>query len=62
MSYGAIKQSLKLWLRGQMIDYSIQFYAEFRTVFLFSVCILDEASFRFEVRVAKMPTFQNTKF
>ena len=37
------------------------FYAELRAVFLFSVCILDVLSFRFEAMVAKMLIFQNLK-
>ena len=43
---------------GHMIDY---LYADFRTVFLFSVCILDVLSFRFEAIVAKTLIFQNLK-
>ena len=38
------------------------FNTEFKTVFLFSVCILDETYFRFGIKIAKTPTFQNTKF
>ena len=33
------------------------FYAEFRTVFVFSVCSIDIGAFRFEVMVANKPIF-----
>ena len=38
------------------------FYAEFRTVFVFSVCSIDIGAFRFEVMVANKPIFSNSKF
>ena len=61
MSQGATRQSIKLWLQGQMKDYTMLNSEQFFFFSKYITYILEFFRFWFEVMVAKMLIFQNLK-